>query len=64
MQQIPNDMRDTIIRCARIVISSIPTELIAIKPRLANAVRLLTKEINKLEKMKNYERIYFSQGMV
>lgn len=55
MQQIPNDMRGTIIRCARIVIGSIPTELIAIKPRLANAVRLLTKEINKLEKMKNYE---------
>lgn len=55
MQQIPNDMRDTIIRCARIVIISTPTELIAIKPRLANAVRLLTKEINKLEKMKNYE---------
>lgn len=52
MQQIPNDMRDTIIRCARIVIRS---ELIAAKPRLANAVRLLTKEINKLEKMKNYE---------
>lgn len=55
MQQIPNDIRDTIIRCARIVIRSTPTELIAIKPRLANAVRLLTKEINKLEKMKNYE---------
>ena len=55
MQQIPNDMRDTIIQCARIVIGSIPTALIAIKPRLANAVRLLTKEINKLEKTKNYE---------
>lgn len=55
MQQIPNDMRDTIIRCARIIIRFTPTELIATKPRLANAVRLLTKEINKLEKMKNYE---------
>lgn len=55
MQQIPNNMRDTIIRCARIVIRFTPTELIATEPRLANAVRLLTKEINKLEKMKNYE---------
>ena len=47
MQQIPNDMRDTIIRFARIVIGSIPTELIATKPRLANAVRLLTKTNSK-----------------
>lgn len=50
MQQIPNDMRDTIIRCARIVISSIPTELIATKPRLANAVRLLTKRDKQTRK--------------